>query len=210
MLNAANIARLLTLQDKSYALLLWLVRLVDDGPMKADQLRTLGTHFRPLETDVDDVAGLLSTYFLGSFVLLDQGRMRPPYADFCCAWCTPFVEGSRLVTPKTRSADKQEAKRLRRAAVQRVADEAGLAVPRDVVHQAAGDVCASSLVAYAQALERRARGEAVGSAALVLWRGFAWSNGGKRDGFRLTADMVVDAEAEVMRRLACANVEAAV
>ncbi len=52
-----------------------------------------------------------------------------------------------------------------------------------------------SLLAYGYDMSQREKGIANGPAVLALWRGFAWNElGSPKHGFRLKADMIIDAQ----------------
>jgi hypothetical protein len=59
-----------------------------------------------------------------------------------------------------------------------------------------------ALCAYGADLLQRKKGIAVGPAALVLWRNFAWlPSGSPKKKFELTTDLILDAEKAISERV---------
>jgi hypothetical protein len=109
----------------------------------------------------------------------------------------------RLRAKKLTRADKDRARTLTVTALQEVAS--ALAVPLEsmVAEQIADEPemrAPLALVAYGHDLLRRLEGIAEGPASLALWRRFAWTpQGSPKPGFDLSADAILDGEAEVVR-----------
>jgi hypothetical protein len=116
-----------------------------------------------------------------------------------CSW---LVAIPRLKLRKLTPQDRRRGHALQVRAVKQLAldldrsvsDEAADELLTDRVHHEA-----AGLVAYAHDLVRRLDGVTGNPATLVLWRSFAWDEvGAPKPAFRLTPEMVLDAEAKLV------------
>jgi hypothetical protein len=225
LFERTEIERAIDLQQRSYKLLLWMTDAVERGFITFKAAHTFSTlpeaargwldsHYESLPTqacppreDLTAFANLFSTYLDNSFDLIEHPgqRLYSPDAHCFCPLCSWMVAMPRLQTKTLMRSDKERARKLTVSALRQLALE--LDVPLDAsVAEAIADEPEMreqlALVAYGHDLLRRLGGIAEGPASLALWRRFAWTpQGSPKHGFELTAAAILDAEAEVVRRL---------
>lgn len=179
----------------------WLTKHFHDLPEAARPLARTGPQLRRY-------ANYFSTYLRSSFDLHEVPGTRLEFgrAGYSCVWCGYRVPKPHLQPKKLGGREKEKARLLKRAFLERLAGEAGLRVQPEVIERLLDDVGASqraALGAYGDELLRRMEGRASGPAVLALWREFAWSpEGSPIKGFKLEAGMIKEAEKQALADLA--------
>lgn len=225
MLDKREVERVVDLQVKSYNLLTWMASAVTEGFIGFDRAHEYGTlpeaasawilnHYcdipikaRPDKQELPAFSNLFSTYLQNSFDLLSNpGKRRySPDAHCFCPMCSWLVDAPNLKSKKVMPADKRQAQRMKKKVVVNALVEIGSSLSeREIGSFMAGPEVRESLsiLAYAHDLLDRTKGFAAGPAALVLWRGFAWTpKGSPKKNFRLSAQQILDGEADVYRSL---------
>lgn len=226
MFERCQIERAVDLQARSYQLLLWVEKAMEDGFISFDAAHHYSTfpaaakswiakHYdnippraRPEREDLEPFANLFSTYIESSFDLeRDPGRrLYSPDAHCFCPMCSWLVDLKGYQPKKLGRADKNRARKLRRDSVERVAIHSNIEIDGAQLDALADDRSlteATSLVAYAEQLLHRLEGRSDGPAVLALWRGFAWKpEGSPKKGFVLRAEHILEAVNQIADRLA--------
>lgn len=108
------------------------------------------------------------------------------------------------VSARRKAAFKDDALFLKRIVVREYADQQELPFTDTEVY----DICKKkdltrhvALVTYSHQLLRRTEFPGQGNGVLLLWREFSWEEGHLQKGFRLTADMVLEAEAKLIEAM---------
>jgi hypothetical protein len=221
MLNQREIGRAVDMQNRSYRLLRWLAKAVDEGFIQFETAHRytslavaaeawIGDHYlnippqaRVPQQDLHDFCAFFSTYLENSFDLISNPGMQrySPAAHCFCPMCSWLVNAPHLKTKKVSSSDKRRSRSMNVATVRDLAAEhkVDLTEPEvDAIVDDPGLRRIVFLVTYGHELLRRMQGIATGPAVLVLWRGFAWSDtGSPRKNFRLTADAILDGERQL-------------
>jgi hypothetical protein len=132
-------------------------------------------------------------------------RLYSPGAHCFCPICSWLVEAPHLKAKKLTAGDKRRAQTMRINALMNLAAARRLSVGEGGIQELlnARQVFEdASLVAYGCDLLQREKGIANGPAVLALWRGFAWNESGSpKQGFRLEAEMIVNAESRLLALL---------
>jgi len=222
MLNPAEVHRLVELQQRSYLLLQWIAQAVSDGLIHFEVAHKYSTlpeaaqewilghymnipdHARPSREDLPSFCHFFSTYLTNSFEFIcNPGKqLYSPDAHCFCPMCSWLVDAPNLKTKKIGTADKRRAQTMRGNALLNLAAENRLPLGGDAVEKLLSDRPTyeeASLLAYGYDLFEREKGIANGPAVLALWRGFAWhASGSPKHGFRLSSQMIVDAEKRLL------------
>lgn len=218
MFDRDEISRAVNLQKRSYELLKWVASAIKSGfisfnaahaysSMPAVAEAWIERHYhnipekaRPPLEEIKDFSGLFSTYLENSFELVSHPgeRLYSPGNHCFCPWCSWMVDAPNLKTKSPTTKDKKRAGKMMLDVIKRIAAERNVRLSEQRIEALANapDLQeAIALSAYGDDLLRRMKGSAVGPAALVLWRKFAWASGGgsKRD-FELTPEMILNAE----------------
>jgi hypothetical protein len=225
MLNLADLQRLVELQHRSYLLLKWMAQAVADGFINFETAHTYSTlpeaaecwlleHYlnipdnaRPAREELAAFCAFFSTYLTNSFDLISNpGKQRySPDAHCYCPICSWLVNAPHLKPKKIRSTDKRRARTMRLNTLLNLAAEHRLKAGNVNIDDVLADRQAledASLVAYGYDLLQREKGIANGPAVLALWRTFAWNESGSpKHGFRLKANVIVDAEYRLLSLL---------
>jgi hypothetical protein len=223
MLNQPEMRRLVDLQHRSYLLLKWMAKAVSEGIVNFDTAHNYATlpeaaegwirgHYlnipdnaRPPREALPAFCALFSTYLTNSFDLISNPGKQFSSPNAQCFSPKWLVDAPNLKTKKLSSTDKRLAQKMRINAIMNLAAQHGLGVGKDTIEGFLGDrqtVEDASLAAYGYDLLQRKKGIANGSAVLVLWRGFAWNESGSpKQGFRLKAKMIIDAETRLLALL---------
>ena len=131
--------------------------------------------------------------------------MYSPDAHCFCQMCSWLVDAPNLKTKTPTTADKKRARKMMLNVIDRLAAENNVRLPEKAAEAMADDPKLRerlALCAYAADLFQRMRGVAVGPAALVLWRSFAWlPTGSPKKKFRLSAEFIVEAERTLRDRV---------
>lgn len=220
-----EIARAVDLQTRSHALLTWVGSAVEQGFISFDAAHAYASatdsaeawirrHYqdiperaRPAMADLGDFCGLFCAYLENSFELLRKPgkRLYSPQAHCFCPMCSWLVDVPHLKTRTPSAADKKRALKMMREVPKRLAIAHGLALDDAAAAAIAADPAlreSLALWAYAGDLMQRMKGVAIGPAALVLWRQFAWLPAGspKKD-FTLSAELFMEAEQRLLERM---------
>lgn len=225
MFTKDELLRVLELQNRSYELFQWVGSAVRRGFISFDAAHTYSSapeaaeawiqgHYlnipaaaRPLQADLRDFSAFFATYLENSFEFPRQpGKRLYSPDDHCfCPMCSWLVDAPNLKTRTPDKKDKARARKMVREAINRAAKEESVLLSESAAEAIANDPTLRedlALCAYAHDLFGRVRGNAVGPAALVLWRTFAWlPTGSPKKKFRLTADLILKAENSLRSRL---------
>lgn len=218
MLNPDTINRAVDLQQRSYQLLRWMADGVTKGFIRFETAHNYAAlpeaaeawiirHYqdiprkaKPTEKDVPTFSRLFTTYLENSFDLRqDPGKhLYSPDAHCFCPMCSWLVDAPNLKTKKPVAADRRRAQQMTADIVRAMAEDIGATLTEDAVDAIVNDKAlreSLSMVTYAHDLLGRLDGRAVGPAALVLWRGFAWKpEGSPKKGFTLSAEEILERE----------------
>ena len=222
MFERDAIARAVDLQRRSYQLLRWLTDAIDRGfisfanahefaSLSAAAVVWIDRHYadlppatRPPREDLRPFCNLFATYLESSFELLENpGQRLYSPDDHCFCWmCSWLVAIPRLKLKKLTPQDRRRGRTLQVRAIKQLALDLDRTLSDEAADELVNDRAlheASGLVAYAHDLARRLDGVTGNPATLVLWRSFAWDElGAPKPDFRLTAEMVLDAEAKLV------------
>jgi len=214
------------LQKRSYNLLRWLSDAVSRGfisfqaaheysSLPISTAKWIESHYenippesRPRIEDLKQFSNFFSTYLKTSFELVSApAKMRTK--DWCCSFCNIMVDAPHLITKKTTRSDKTKARKMRVAAIKRLASESGFFIEDEFAGSVADDPAlreTTALVAYKEDLLRRLKGDSAGPAVLILWRGFAWTKeGAPKKNFNLDTEIFLEAHENLKSVLSIAN-----
>lgn len=225
MFNRNELSRAIDLQKRSYELLQWIASAVKRGFISFNAAHSYSSvssatvdwierHYqnipakaRPMHSDLKDFSGLFTTYLENSFELVSSPgrRMYSPNAHCFCPMCSWLIDAPNLRTKTPTTKDKKRAHKMMIDVINRIAAENNARLPEKKVESIANDPNLReklALCAYGTDLSQRMKGIAVGPAALVLWRNFAWlPSGSPRKKFELTTDLILDAEKAIRERV---------
>ena len=225
MFSRDEVLRAVDLQSRSYELLRWVASAISKGFISFDAAHSYTSassaaeawiqgHYhnipedaRPPHGDLKDFSGMFATYLENSFDLArDPGkRLSSPGSHCFCSMCSWLVDAPHLKTKTPTPRDKNRAQKMMRDVIVGIALENSVRLSEKTTEVIANDPnlrAELALCAYAADLLRRMRGVATGTAALVLWRTFAWlPTGSPRKRFKLTADLILGAEKVVIERV---------
>jgi len=225
MFDPARIRLAVDLQARAYELLMWLDTAIGRGflaPEAAHDFVTLdqaaldwmSRHFqnlppkaRPGRDELGPFSKLFSTFLTSSFELdaTPGQRLYSEDAHCFCPHCSWLVRRPHLRPKKPGGADKKRADRMTTSMLRTASAELGRVTSDTELEalQATPQLReALALCTYAQDLGQRLLGLSQGAASLVLWRRFAWKpTGSPKPRFRLDADLILEAEAEVLDSL---------
>jgi hypothetical protein len=172
------------------------------------ELRGCSPRRTPAREDLGDFARFFTTYVDSSFDLVEYpGKQLYSEGAHCfCPFCSWLVDAPRLRSKKLTRADKTRASRLMVGALGAIAAERRISLS-DTEREAVSNEGATreplALVAYGIGLMSRLRGIVEGPETLALWRTFAWlPEGSPKKGFELSADAILEAERQLVARLA--------
>ena len=211
------------LQRRSYELMVWLGQAVRRGFVSFDTAHEYATaaesardwileHWanipprcRPTESKGPALmrfANVFTSYLETSFELVEKPGTHVRTECGCmCPCCRYMVVAPHLQPKRVGAPDKKRARTLARAAIEAVARENGVELPRETAESMLDDRSlkeSAALVAYAAELFRRCDGSSTGQYVLALWRMFAWKpTGSPNRDFTLTAAVVLGAEARL-------------
>ena len=221
-LDSNRIAHAVDMQQRSYKLLQWMAAAVKNGFISfgtahdysnlpdaaagwiAGHYNNIPDNARVSLDDLPEFTAFFSTYLQNSFDLIASPgkQLYSPDAHCFCPMCSWLVDAPNLKPKKLTTADKRRANKMRANAVSQLAIENSVAVSATSISELLDDInihSHSSLLAYGHDLLQRLNGIANGPAVLSLWRGFAWNeNGSPKPKFQLKADMIMDAESQVL------------
>ena len=225
MFDKAQLEQAIDMQQRSYRLLRWLADVVRRGLIRfdaahtfaslsqgasswlAEHLQNIPPEARPERKDVAIFANFFSTYLENSFDFdpAPGKRLYSPDAHCFCPLCSWLVDAPNLKAKKLGSADKKRAKHMCVGAVYSLANELGIVITDAEIETLLADDTTSvnaCFLAYGFDLFSRLKGIGNGPPVLALWRGFAWNRSGSpKPTFRLSATLIIDAEAQVVQSL---------
>lgn len=220
-----KLSRAIDLQKRSYELLRWVASAVKKGFVSFNAAHSYSSassaaedwiqrHYqnipenaRPTHSDLKDFSGLFSTYLENSFELISSPgkHLYSPDAHCFCQICSWLVDAPNLKTKTPNPKDKKRAQKMMIDVINRIATENDVRLSEQKVEAVLNDPNFReklALCAYAFDLFQRMNGIAVGTAALFLWRSFAWlPSGSPKKKFELTADLILNAEKAVCARV---------
>jgi hypothetical protein len=220
-----ELSRAINLQKRSYELLQWVASAVKRGFISFNAAHSYSSvssaagdwiqrHYqnipenaRPSLSDLKDFSSLFTTYLENSFELVSSPgkQLYSPDAHCFCQMCSWLVDAPNLKTKTPTPKDKKRAQRMMIDIINRIATENDVRLSDEQIEAIAKDPNlreAHALCAYGADLFQRMNGIAVGTAALVLWRNFAWlPSGSPKRKFELTADLILDAEKAIRERV---------
>jgi hypothetical protein len=220
-----ELSRAINLQKRSYELLQWVASAVKRGFISFNAAHSYSSvssaagdwiqrHYqnipenaRPSLSDLKDFSSLFTTYLENSFELVSSPgkQLYSPDAHCFCQMCSWLVDAPNLKTKTPTPKDKKRAQRMMIDIINRIATENDVRLSDEQIEAIAKDPNlreAQALCAYGADLFQRMNGIAVGTAALVLWRNFAWlPSGSPKRKFELTADLILDAEKAIRERV---------
>lgn len=218
MLRGDDLRPLVEMQRRSYLLLRWMARAVEQGFVRFEAAHDYSTlpeaaeswirsHYlnipaqaRPALDDLETFCFIFSTYLTNSFELLAApGKQRYSEGAHCfCPMCSWMADAPNLRTKKLGPRDKRRAQTMRVNVLLNLAAGVGCELSPAGAEERLQDRATwedASLVAYGYDLISRSKGIATGPAVLALWRGFAWNEAGSpKHRFRLKAELIVQAE----------------
>ena len=221
-LDSNRIAHAVDMQQRSYKLLQWMAAAVKNGFISfgtahdysnlpdaaagwiAGHYNNIPDNARVSLDDLPEFTAFFSTYLQNSFDLIASPgkQLYSPDAHCFCPMCSWLVDAPNLKPKKLTTADKRRANKMRANAVSQLAIDNSVAVSANSISELLDDTnihSQSSLLAYGHDLLQRLNGIANGPAVLSLWRGFAWNeNGSPKPKFQLKADMIMDAESQLL------------
>lgn len=222
MLDPIAITRAVDLQERSYQLLLWMADAIKRGFIKFTTAHDYASlpeatekwitrHYldiplraRPNKSDLADFSRLFTTYLQNSFILREKPgkRLYSPDAHCFCPMCSWLIEAPHLKTRKISTADRRRALKMKADVIYCMALELETDLTDeqvDIIVAAESDRESLSMLTYAHDLLARLNGYAVGPAALVLWRGFAWTpTGSPKNKFSLKAGDILESERQLI------------
>lgn len=225
MFDRVEISRAVDLQKRSYELLKWVASAIKKGFISFNAAHAYSSlpsaaevwierHYlnvpenaRPPLDDLKDFSGLFSTYLENSFELISAPgeRIYSPGSHCFCPWCSWMVDAPNLKAKSPTPKDKKRARKMMIEVIKRIAAEKNVRLSEQEIEKLANDSDLRekiALCAYGDDLFRRMKGSAVGPAALILWRSFAWlPSGSPKKQFELTADLFLDAEETLSARV---------
>lgn len=225
MFDKAQLELAIDMQQRSYRLLKWLADAVRRGLIRfeaahtfaslsqgagswlAEHLQNIPPDTRPERKDVAVFANFFSTYLENSFDLdpAPGKRLYSPDAHCFCPMCSWLIDAPNLKAKKLGLADKKRAKHMCVDAVKTLAIDLEIVITDAEIETLLSDDTTSvnaCLLAYGLDLFSRLKGIANGPSVLALWRGFAWNRSGSpKPSFRLSATLIMDAEAQIVQSL---------
>ncbi|MFO0938383.1 MAG: hypothetical protein U0798_17910 [Gemmataceae bacterium] len=225
MLNHERLLLAIEIQSKSYKLLRWIGRAIDEQliPLGRAERHSetpdaavdwitqyeqyLPQELKPGKTQLREFANFFWTYLTSSFDIVERPdkRLLPGRCGCSCPMCARITHASHLQPKKLTKADKQRAMDLMVGRLIELAVEENLTVTPKLGHEIASHPetrrsCGFS--AYGHWLIQRLSGITDGPAILALWREIAWNKTGSPiQGFSLRAEEFETAEKQLINTL---------
>jgi hypothetical protein len=181
MLNQSEMRRLVDMQQRSYRLLKWMAKAVNDGFVNFETAHDYSTlpeaaegwilgHYlnipdnaRPRREDLPEFCAFFSTYLTNSFDFVGNPgkQLYSPDAHCFCPMCSWLVDAPNLKTKRVRSTDKGRAQSMRVNALLNLAAEHRINISENGISELLGDRTTTedaSLVAYGYDLLQREKG----------------------------------------------------
>ncbi|MEX0867644.1 MAG: hypothetical protein WD030_09815, partial [Pirellulales bacterium] len=217
MFDRKELAETLLLHEKSYELLKWVGRNLQNNTLDfsiaheaastsdaakewiARHWHNLPGDVRPEEQQLDAFAHLFSSYLTTSFTLVKKPRQQvQTYCGCWCSYCTYLGQANRLQVKTPSKGAKRAAEELKLVYLNTLATEVGLTCDVRQLDTLLGDSGlrkALALATYCRELVRRTRFGSQGEGVLALWRQIAWTeDGSPRPKYKLDADEIMAAE----------------
>ena len=227
MLNPDKLESAVEISQRAYRLLRWVVGAIEQGYVTFDEVhknvapqaaaQRWITRFqaqfppdtRPPEGQEQRFANYFASFLTTSFDLVEEpGRITRTDCGCLCPMCRYMVNAHHLQPKKLTKREKRRAEPLKREAVLQLANDMDIAINDQALESILEDAElreSLALLTYARELLRRCGGAGSGPEALALWRQFAWKpEGSPRKDFKLSAQMMLDAEARLADRLSTA------
>lgn len=225
MFNKEKLAYAVDLQKKAYELLMWTNSALKDGVISFKAMHQYASisdsaqdwvtrHYenipakaRPEQDDIPAFCEMFSTFLQNSFDLIEKPgkNLFSTDAHCFCPLCSWLVNAPHLKTKKVQPQDRKRADKLMKNEVMQKALEQSVTLDEKLVDKLLDDrnlVTSIALCAYGTDLLRRLNGVATGPAVLELWRRFAWTpTRSPQKGFKLSADLIMDAEKLLVSKL---------
>lgn len=225
MFSRDEVLRAVDLQRRSYNLLRWVASGIGKGFISFNAAHSytsvssvaeawIQRHYhnipedaRPSHADLKDFSRLFVTYLENSFDLARNPgkRLYSPGGHCFCPMCSWLTDAPNLKTKTPTARDKNRARKMMLDVINCIAVENSVRLSEKTTEAIVDDPNLRqelALCAYGADLSRRMRGVAIGAAALVLWRNFAWlPTGSPKRKFELTADLILDAESALRERV---------
>jgi hypothetical protein len=223
MFEKKELIRGIELQNKSWELLRWSNRALQAGQLTMAEVHQsmsmadaaeawirrnfhcFPTDIRPQNEEVGAFANFFASYLKTSYRLVNNKRVSACGVCWCdfCSYLT-----SALVPRKPAKKAYGVAHGLKIILLRRLAEEMNLPYVEADLHEFLDGLDAATgravvTATYGQELLRRTEFLSQGEGVLVLWREMAWERNGKvREGFKLTAELFLNAEKCVKGALA--------
>ncbi|MBK7840331.1 MAG: hypothetical protein IPJ49_22170 [Candidatus Obscuribacter sp.] len=223
MFERQQLDHLLDVHGRSYRLLLWLNKRMRDNKLQVAtihdvislsdaardwlkrQLNNLPADLRPHENEIDEFSHLLASYLQTSFEVA-EGKI--PVDGWCgcrCMFCLYVRDATFLQARKVTDKARETAKQLKVLLLCELANDLGLPLLRTDLEPFIGvnpDLSvAISVLTYTRELMRRTSFGSQGLGVLALWREIAWTATAPKKDFKLTTNLVLEAETLVSARL---------
>lgn len=229
MFDKEKLAHAVDLQAKAYALLLWVSASLDKGGVSFGAMHQYAAvtdaaqewierHYdnipqraKPMLEDLPTFCKMFTTFLQNSFELIENPgqRLFLTGAHCFCPMCSWLVNAPRLKTKQLSGEEKKTVSKrinnMMRNDLMRIAAENSIYLDKTAAQKLTDDKDLRSTIAlsaYGSDLLHRLNGIANGPAVLGLWRRFAWApNQAPQKSFKLTADMIIDAEDVLLKIL---------
>ncbi len=224
LLRPDEVEAAVSLQQRSYALLRWAGsnmdgQQFDEVHAAGEDLRSargwlernwsrLPLDCRPGEREFEAFANFFSTYLLTSFDLIEEpgSRGESVSGTSCnCELCMYLARAPHLKAKRIQRGDRQRAQGLMAKRLRQLGVDLGVPLAPGEDDELLKDPELeedAALSTYGVQLLERCEGRGAGPEILALWRRFAWNQqGSPKQGFQLTAELVLDAEAQLVERL---------
>jgi hypothetical protein len=224
VLNPERLSLAIEIHARSYKLLRWINRAIQEGLIPLGRTTThsdtpeaavewISTNYALLPSDLQpnrehlrEFASFFWTYLISSFdVVANPGtRLEPGECGCLCPLCARIRNAPHLQPKKLRSSDKQRARELMAERIAQLASEHGIPLAREKCQMIAADPetsRAAGYSAYGYWLIQRLAGDTDGPSILALWRVIAWKKAGSPiPEFRLRYEDFESSE-ELLRRV---------
>ena len=220
MIQRHHMKEVLRLHEKSYRLLRWVNQRFRSGNLKLSAVHedisfvdaaedwishwhdSLPNDSRPEKGKLRPFASLFVSYLRTSFEPAPSG----PRLSFPCCGCTCcsyLVNVAAHLKPrKLTKKSKAAAAELKNLYVQKLLEElakdSSPAVVAALIEKSSDLGRQIALATYGHELIRRSEFASQGEGVYALWREFAWEKSGPKPGFKLTVDMIIDAQDDIL------------
>ena len=219
MFDERQLAEILDLHNKSFALLRWVRESLNQGTVSFSVVHSasdsgeaafewIGRHLknlpgdaRPLDNQIPAFARLFASFLTTSY-RLNPNSTRLVSAGGCCCMCCSYLKSGPNLDPRTPSKrDFETAKELKRIYLTDLftslpAEEARRRIDSILAQPAWKESVA--MATWGFELVRRSRFVSQGEAVLALWREFAWQGTSPKRKFKITAAAILSAEKKLI------------